>query len=122
MLRDVREPQLVRAVGFEDVADHAVLVDHGAQVVVDRRAGLLRLAPLGLAEHRPPAQLGADPPRGPLGHGFAGLLRFVKEEPVAELRVVLVGVEQRVGAVGLDQFGVGDRLSEPAVVGAGERS
>jgi len=28
-----------------------------------------------------------------------------------------VGTEQRVGAIGLDAFGVGDRVREPAVVG-----
>jgi hypothetical protein len=94
-----------------------VLVDHGAQVVVDRRSGLLRFAALGLAERRPPAQLRADPPRGPLGHDLASLACFVDQEAVAELRVVAVGVEQGVRAVGLDQLGLSDRLCEPAVVG-----
>jgi len=56
VLGDVTHPQLVRLAGGELVADHAVLVDHGAQVVMNRRTGLLRLlGALGLAEGRPPA-------------------------------------------------------------------
>ena len=51
------------------------------------------------------------------GHRLACLVGLVDQEPVAELRVVAVGVEQGVGAVGLDQVGVGDRAEQPAVVG-----
>ena len=51
----------------------------------------------------------------------AGVAGLVGEEPVAELRVVAVGVEQRVGPVGRLELGVGDRAGQPAVVGlAGE--
>src|SRR3712207_5791552 len=35
------------------------------------------------------------------------------EQPVAELRVVAVGVEQRVGPVSLDEFAGGDRGGQP---------
>ena len=42
---------------------------------------------------------------------------FVSEEPVAELGVVSVGIEDRVRQVGLDEFPVADRVGEPAVVG-----
>ena len=54
---------------------------------------------------------------GRIRHRLAGVAGFVNEEPVAELGVVAVGVEQRVGAVGLLELGVGDRTLEPAVVG-----
>jgi len=50
-------------------------------------------------------------------HWFADIARFVEEESVAELGVVAVGVGQGVGPVGRGQFGVGDRVREPAVVG-----
>jgi len=40
-LRDVDEPELVRGIGGEDVPGPAVLVDDGAEVVVDRRSRLL---------------------------------------------------------------------------------
>ena len=51
---DVREPQLVRSVGPELVPDHTVLVDHRAEVVVDRR-GFLALPRLGFpnTDHQP---------------------------------------------------------------------
>jgi hypothetical protein len=38
---------------------------------------------------------------------------LIGEESVAELGILTMGVEQRVGAVGLDQVGVGDGLVEP---------
>ncbi|MGC0367650.1 hypothetical protein ABH922_005702 [Rhodococcus sp. 27YEA15] len=47
-------------------------------------------------------------------HSLSG---FVDQESVPEFRVVAVGIKQRVGAIGLDAFGVGDRVREPAVVG-----
>jgi hypothetical protein len=55
------------------VTDTAVLVYDSAQVIVDGRAGLLAVAPALLAERREEAQLGADLPRGPIGHRLAGL-------------------------------------------------
>ena len=84
---------------------------------MDRRAGPPGPALLGFAEGAPPAVGRADAPRCPLAHGLTGLGCLVDEEPVAELGVLAVGVEQSVGAVGLDQLGVGDRGREPAVVG-----
>ncbi len=47
----------------------------------------------------------------------AHLPRFVEQEPVADLGVIAVGVEQRILTGGRDKFGVGDRVREPAVVG-----
>ena len=46
---------------------------------------------------------------------------FLDEVAVAELRIIAVGVEQGVGPLRLQIFGVSDRVSQPAVVGlAGE--
>jgi hypothetical protein len=51
----------------------------------------------------------------------ARLAGLVGEEPVAELGVVAVGVEQHVGQVRGVELGVADRAGEPPVVGlAGE--
>jgi hypothetical protein len=48
-------------------------------------------------------------------------LGFIGEKPVTELGVVVVGVEEGVGQMGLGQFAGGDRVFEPPVVGlAGE--
>ena len=75
-----------------------------------------RCGPRGLpnTDHQPFAR--ADPPRGPVGHRLALLAGLVGQEPVAELRVVAVGVEQRVRPVRRHPLGVGDRLGQPAVV------
>lgn len=52
---------------------------------------------------------------------MAGVSGLIRQVPVAELGVVAMGVEQRVGQVRLGQVGVGDRGGEPAVLGlAGE--
>ena len=51
MLGDVANPQLVRFIGFERVADHTMLIDVGAQVVVDRWTWLFPLAAFGFPEH-----------------------------------------------------------------------
>jgi hypothetical protein len=77
---------------------------------MDRRPGLGVLAPApALAERAPPAVVPADPPGGPLGHRLTGDARFVEEEPVAELGIVAMRVEQRVGPVCLGELGIGDR-------------
>jgi hypothetical protein len=50
-----------------------------------------------------------------------GVAGVVTQRPVTELRVVAVGVEQRVGQIRLRQFTGRDRLGEPPLVGlAGE--
>lgn len=114
---DVTDPQFVRRVGLELVPDPALLVRHRAEVVVDRRAGLLTVLAALLPERAPPAVVRADPPGSPLGHDLAGVAGLVEEEPVTELGVITMGVEQRVGPVGLFELGVGDRVGEPTIVG-----
>jgi hypothetical protein len=113
VLGDVGQPQPVRGIGGEVVFD---------QVVVDRRPGQFAFPAAPLPERRP-AQLRAELPGGPLGHRLTRDPGLVDQEPVAELGVVAVGDEQRVGAVGRGQLGVGDGFREPAVVGlAGDLS
>src|SRR5947208_398727 len=58
------------------------------------RSGLLAVLAVLLSERRPPTQVGAELPRGPLGHLLAGFAGLVDQEPVAELRVVAVGVDR----------------------------
>jgi hypothetical protein len=51
----------------------------------------------------------------------AGLADLIGQQPVAELRIILVGVEHGVRQVGLFEFPITDRVGEPAVIGlAGE--
>jgi hypothetical protein len=108
---DVGEPQPVGAIRGEVTAD---------QVVMHRRAGLLLSAAL-LAEHAPPVVVPADPPRGPVGHAGSRAAGLVGQEPLAELRILSVRVEQRVRACGPLELGIGHGTFEPAVVGlAGE--
>jgi hypothetical protein len=49
----------------------------------------------------------------------AGLLELVGQEPVAELRVLAVGVDQRVDEVGVLQVALAHGCSEPGVVRLG---
>ena len=73
-----------------------------------------------MSEHHPPGCAGV-PARGPLTHHFARFSGFAGEEPVAELGIVTVRVEQGVRPIRLDQFRRGDLLFPPALVGlAGE--
>ena len=108
MLGDVSQPQPVRDLGLELAADEVVV---GGGVDLGRLAGLL------LAEHRPPAVGRADLPHRPLADFEPGIVDFVGQEPVAELRIVPVGVEDGVGQLRLVPLGVGDRVGQPAVVG-----
>ena len=107
VLSDIAEPQLIWAAGGEVALD---------KIIMYRRADLAVLTPL-LAEHTPPAVVRADPPRCALGHHLAGVASLVEQEPVAELRVVLMGPEQSVRPVGLREVGIGHRVSQPPVVG-----
>src|SRR5699024_9609922 len=92
-----------------------------AQIIMDRRARPLALLGLGLAEGGEPSVVRAQPPRRAHGHGLAASIGLISQIPVAELRIVLMRIEQRVGPIRLGQFGIGDRTAQPAVVGlAGE--
>ncbi len=105
MLGDVTDPQLVRRRGVELAPGTALLVSDGAQVVVDRRAGLLAAAATLLPEHRPPIVVGTDPPRCPLSHHLPGLTRLIGQEPVPGLRIITVGIEQGVRPARLHKLG-----------------
>jgi len=117
VLGDVGQPQPVRAVGLEAMAQPALLVDDGAQVVVDGRTGSFAVAAALARERREPAHLQADPPCGPLGHGLAGVAGLVDQEAIAELGVLAMSIEQGVGAMRADELGVADGLGQPAVIG-----
>src|SRR5699024_9104422 len=79
--------------------------------------GLAVPTPAILADGAGPAADRADSPRGTPAHLLASGLGFIGEVAVAELGVLPVGVEQGVGAVCLGEFGIGDRVLEPSVVG-----
>lgn len=70
----------------------------------------LPFLPRNLGEHAPQLILRADPPGGALGHRLAGLSGLFDQVAIADLGVVVMGVEQGVGAIGLDEFGVGDGM------------
>jgi hypothetical protein len=77
---------------------------------MNRWANFAVLAAFGFAERTPPPVVGADPPRCALGHRLTGISGFLNEEAVAKLRVIAVGIKQRVRAKRLNIFGVGDRI------------
>jgi hypothetical protein len=104
----VREPQLVRGVRGE-VAAH--------QVVMGRGARLGPLAGARLAEHRPPAVVPADLPHRAVTRDMSLGTDLIGEEPIPELGIVAVRVEDRVRQVRLVELGVGDRAGQPPVVG-----
>ena len=81
---------------------------------MDRWTGLL-------PERGPPRVVPADPTRAALTHHLVGVSGLVGQQAVAELGVVLVGVEQRVRSVSPGRLSYGDRGCQSAVVGlAGE--
>jgi hypothetical protein len=107
VLGDVRDPDLVRGIGGE-VPAH--------QVIVGRRTGLGPLVPLGFAEPGPPAVVPTDPPHHPVRYvGVVAETDLIGEEPIPELGIIAMRVEDRVREVGLLELGVGDRFFEPPV-------
>jgi len=52
----------------------------------------------------------------PVADLVAGVADLVSEEPVTELRVVTLGVEDGAGEVGLVELSISDRLGKPPVV------
>ncbi len=111
VLGDVGDPHLIGALGG-GVPLHVV--------VVHRRArALARTSPALAHRGRPQLLLRAQSPDPPLAREVASKLDFVGEEPVAELRVVAVGVDQGVGEVGVLEIAPTHRRGEPGVVGLG---
>ncbi len=96
VLGDVGQPQLVHVIGGEVPLD---------QVIVDRRSRTLLVLPTLLPEGRPPLVVAADLPCRPLAHHLAGIGGLADQEAIPVLGIVAVGVQQGVGAIGLDQFG-----------------
>lgn len=88
MFGDIGKPQLVETGGRGELA--------ADQVVVDRRPDSAALTAAFLPERAPSATVATDLPRGPLGHHLAGGRGLGDKVAVTELRVVAVGVEQRV--------------------------
>src|SRR6478735_2320822 len=80
-------------------------------------AGFAVLTAFALTEHTPPAVGRTDSPRGTLGHRLPSIASLGDQEPVAELRIIAMGVEQRVGAVSLGPLGIGHGSGQPTVVG-----
>src|SRR5215207_7392483 len=78
--------------------------------------GRAALAATRLAEARPPAVVPTDPPHRPVAHVVAGGTNLVGEEPIAELGIVLVGIEDGVRHIRLVELGCGDRVGAPPVV------
>ena len=116
VLGDVGQPQLVRSDRGELVAGPPVLVGDGAQVVVDRRAGFLAVTAPLLPERGSPTVARCDPPRGPIRHRLTSLASLVSEQPVTELGVIFVRVEQRVRSIRLHDLAGCDGVGQPPVV------
>src|SRR5699024_5126959 len=75
----------------------------------------------GLANDREPGIGRRQPPRGPHRHRFTGSLGLISQVPVPELRVITMGVEERMGPVRLGDVGFWDwRCQQPVVGLAGE--
>jgi hypothetical protein len=97
---------------FGDVGDpHPVWCLRGELalpvVVVHGRARALAGAPAAFAHGgRPQPLLRAQPPDPLLSGEVAGPLDLVGQQPVAELRVIAVGVDQGVGQVGVGEVAV----------------
>lgn len=117
VFRDIGQPELVGGVGNELVPGSPVLVGDGATVVVDRWAGLAAVAAPFFPERGPPVVGRRDPPSGLVGHRLTLVAGFVGEEPVPELGVVLVGVEQCVCAIRLHDLAGRDGIGQLPVVG-----
>ena len=109
VLGDVGQPEPVRGGGGELALD---------EVVVHGRSGRLTATPSALlGRGGPDPLLGAQPPDPPFADDQAVALELVGQEPVAELRIIGVGVEQHVDDVRVVPVPVGDGLGEPGVVG-----
>src|SRR5690606_3626525 len=112
MLGDVPQPLLIEAVGGEVPAD---------QIVVDRWTGLLPLPLPGSDDRRHDPGFRAQPPRGPVCHREPSIAGIVREQPIPELGLLLMGIPQSGDALLPEPFGRADRLPHPPVIrGTGE--
>ena len=75
-----------------------------------------RLAVLLLAKHAPPAVLGADSPHRSVSNIETGSPDFVGEEPVPELGVITMRVEDGVRQPRFIKLSFGEWLVEPPVI------
>ena len=109
-------------------ASTAMRVNHnwfGAAALKSRRtwsswAGRARPLPVRaalLAEHAPPPVGRTNPPHPPVTAAVPGCTDCISQQSVAELGIIVVGVEQRLRQIRLRPLPGGDRTGEPAVVG-----
>src|SRR5690606_20211594 len=108
VLRDIGQPE------FVDIVSGEVSLD---EIIVHWRAGPLAVLASLLPESGEPLVVPAGPPRRPLTHLLTALRCSADQQPIAELGVIEMGVHQRVGSVGLGQFGLGALLFPPAIGG-----
>ena len=69
-----------------------------------------------LTEHAPPLVARGDLPSRPVRHHLTSGACFVSQEPVAELGIIAVSIEQSIRPVCLDQLRLRRRIGEPPVV------
>ena len=87
VLADIGHPHSVRRIRGEGVRGAAVLVDHGEEVVVDRRTGLA-VQPTLLGVRRPQPLGRAEPPDAVVADLVASVRQVISDEAIAELRVI----------------------------------
>ena len=105
MFSDVGQPQQVRPLGGELTLD---------QVLVHWRPGLSVQTSLA-GVHRPQPGLGAEPVDPVPAGSDAARWELVGDEPIAELRVVVVDVDRGVDQVRVGPVPVADRVRLPLV-------
>lgn len=105
MFSDVGQPQLVRCCCGEVALN---------PIVMPRRAGFAVQAAL-FGEDTPQPLLGAQPTDAPLGSGETLLRQLICDEPVAEGRVIAVGIDGGVDQVRLVLHTVTNRVLLPGV-------
>jgi hypothetical protein len=106
VLGDVGQPDLIGTLGGE-VPAH--------QVVMDCWAGSSLAAPSLLGGGRPDPVVAAQPPHPSFAGAVTGALELIGNEPVAELGVIGVHVDDRVGQVGVVEITVTHRVGPPLV-------
>ena len=107
MLGDVREPDRVGALGGE-VPLHQIVVNGGAGLLPAALATRLR-------RRRPQLLVPTQAPHPALAELVAGGLELVGEEPVAELRIIAVEIDEGVREAGVVEIAVRARVGAPLV-------